>query len=334
MKFSTSPLHVLALVGAFSLAACASEAAEMHAVTDSAETTPDPSGAPYPIVLMHGMAGFGQLKVGPVEVTYFKNVVQDLTKRGESVFVTIVPPYDTSEVRAEAAAAQIDQILKTTGKKKVNLIGHSQGGMDARVLASPNGLGYGDRIASITTVATPHRGSEVAQAILDAVDVLPDGATDDVLDGALKLLEITAYELKTDAHIRAQGTELTPSYMANTFNPKYVDDARVVYKSYGGRTNLQPGLSSCGDSTYENHPLDLDAAQPALVGLAAFLYDGIRAKDNDGLVTIDSARWGTFEQCIPADHLQEVGQFGAFNYTFDQVAFFRSVVERVRTAGF
>jgi triacylglycerol lipase len=327
-------MKFIALLGAFALAACATEAADVHAVTDSAETTPDPSGAPYPVVLMHGMAGFGQLKVGPVEVTYFKDVVEDLTKHGESVFVTIVPPYDTSEVRAAAAKTQIDAILAKTGKRKVNLIGHSQGGLDARVLASPNGLGYGDKIASITTVATPHRGSAVADALLDAVDTLPPGAIDDVLDGALKLLELTAYELQTDVHIRAQGTQLTTKYMASTFNPKYVDDARVVYKSYGGRTNLQAGLSDCGDATYANDPFDLDAAQPALAPLAAFLYDGFSARDNDGLVTVASARWGTFEQCVPADHLQEVGQFGPFNYTFDQVAFFRSVVERVRKAGF
>jgi triacylglycerol lipase len=330
--------HALAMLAAatvFALPAC-SAAPDDSAAAESAETAPDLSGAPYPVVLMHGMAGFGELKVGPVEVTYFKDVIADLTKRGESAFITIVPPYDTSEVRAAAAATQIDAILKQTGKKKVNLIGHSQGGLDARVLASPNGLGWGDKIASITTVSTPHHGTAVADALLAAVDALPAGGAiaDDVVNDALELLEITAYELQTDPDIRAQGTELTTAYMEKTFNPKYVDDPRVVYTSYAGRTNLETGLLDCGDAVYKNDPFSLDLVQPAFAATAVFLTDGLHLRDNDGLVTVASARWGTFQQCLPADHLQEVGQFAPFASTFDQVAFFRTVVERVRSAGF
>jgi triacylglycerol lipase len=328
--------HALALLVAGSglaSTACGS-ATDDSAAAESAETTPDPSGAPYPVVLMHGMAGFGELKVGPIDVTYFKDVIADLTEHGESAFITIVPPYDTSEVRAQSAATQIDAILKQTGKKKVNLIGHSQGGLDARVLASPNGLGWGDRIASITTVSTPHHGTAVADALLAAVDTLPArGVVDDVVNDALELLEITAYELQTEPNLRAQGTELTTAYMEKTFNPKYIDDPRVVYTSYAGRTNLQTGLLDCGDAVYRNDPFSLDVAQPALSGTAAFLTDGLHLRDNDGLVTVASARWGTFQQCVPADHLQEVGQFAPFDH-FDQVAFFRTVVERVRSAGF
>lgn len=330
MKF-----FALGLLGALALSmtACAADAGEEAVSTESA-TTVDPSGAPYPVVLLHGMAGFGKLEVGPVQVTYFKGVVEELTKHGESVYVTLAPPYDTSEVRAQAIAKQIDDILARTGKKKVNLIGHSQGGLDARVLASPHGLGYGDRIASITTVATPHRGSAVADALLDAVDVLPEGPVDEVLDGALKLLEVTAYELKTDAHLRAQGTELTEKYMKNVFNPKYDNDARVKYASYAGRTNLRTGILDCGDAHYANDPLDVRLAQPLLAPLALFLEEGLALKINDGLVTVDSAKWGTFEECVAADHLQEVGQLGPFTGGFDSVGLFTRIVSRIRKAGF
>lgn len=326
-------LHHLALVGLLSLVACSAESAE-EATTATESVTADPSGAPYPVVLLHGMAGFGKLEVGPVQVTYFKGVVEELTKHGESVFVTLAPPYDTSDVRAPVIAKQIDEILAKTGKKKVNLIGHSQGGLDARVLASPNGLGYGDRIASITTVATPHRGSAVADALLEAVDVLPEGPVDEVLDGALKLLEITAYELHTDAHLRAQGTMLTEKYMREVFNPKYKDDPRVAYKSYAGRTNLRTGVLDCGGATYPNDPFDIRMSQPMLTPLAVFLEEGLALKVNDGLVTVESAKWGTFEECVPADHLQEVGQFGPFTGGFDSVGLFNNIVKRIRKAGF
>ncbi len=216
----------------------------------------------------------------------------------------------------------------------MNLIGHSQGGLDARVLASPNGLGWGDRIASITTVSTPHHGTAVADALIAATSGPGGGVVDDVVDDALELLEITAYELQTDASIRAQGTELTIAYMEKTFNPKYVDDPRVVYTSYAGRTNLQTGLLDCGDAVYKNDPFSLDVVQPAFAATAVFLTDGFHFRENDGLVTVASARWGTFQQCVAADHLQEVGQFAPFDHSFDQVTFFRTVVERVRGAGF
>jgi triacylglycerol lipase len=294
---------------------------------------PATTGAPYPIVLMHGMSGFGQLNLGVANITYFEGVVEDLTKHGESVFVTIVPPYDTSEARAAALATQIDTILKRTGKGKVNLVGHSQGGMDARVITSPNGLGYGNRVASVTTIATPHRGSKVADTVLKLLDYLPADVVDSVTGDFLKLIEKTAFELDSDAHLRQQITELSERYMATVFNPKYVDAPGVLYMSYAGRTNLRSGVGVCDGGKYANQPADLDATQVALAPLAIFLEEG-KLRVNDGLVPVDSAKWGVFQQCVPADHLKEVGQLGPAASSFDHLQLFRDIVARVRKAGF
>ncbi len=306
------------------------------AATPSSPTpapAPAPLGAPYPIVLMHGMSGFGQLEFGPIGITYFDGVVEDLTKHGESVFVTVVPPYDTSEARAAALATQIDDILKRTGKAKVNLVGHSQGGMDARVITSPQGLGYGDRVASVTTIATPHHGSKVADAVLGLVDALPADVVDSITGDFLKLVEKTAFELQTDAHLRQQVTELSEQYMATVFNPKYKDAPGVLYMSYAGRTNLRTGIGVCDDGKYDNDPLSVDVTQAALAPLAIFLEEG-QLKVNDGLVTVQSAKWGTFQQCVPADHLKEVGQLAPAASSFDHLQLFRDIVARVRKAGF
>ena len=294
---------------------------------------PAPLGAPYPVVLMHGMSGFGELKLGPVGITYFDGVVEDLTKRGESVFVTIVPPYDTSEERAKALSSQIDDILKRTGKAKVNLVGHSQGGMDARVITSPQGLGYGNRVASVTTIATPHKGSKIADAVLGLVDNLPADVVDAITGDFLKLIEKTAFELQSDAHLRQQVIEISEQYMSTVFNPKYKDAPGVLYMSYAGRTNLRTGIGVCDDGKYGNAPFDLDATQVALAPLAIFLEEG-QFKVNDGLVTVNSAKWGVFQQCVPADHLKEVGQLGPAAQTFDHLQLFRDVVARVRSAGY
>jgi len=283
------------------------------------------------------MGGFDKL-TGPVPLTYFNDVIADLAASGETdVYATVAPPYDSSEDRAQAILPQIQEILAETGKDKVNLVGHSQGGMDARLIASPAGSAFGAHVASVTTVATPHQGSLVADAVLGTLQGVPPAVVDQVTTAALSLLEKSAYDVQTDPNLRAQMTELSQQYMTTVFNPKYSDDPRVAYSSYGGRTNLETGQADCGSAVYPDNPTRVDAAQPEVQALAQFLQ-GTTDVTNDGLVTVQSARWGTFLQCVPADHLKEVGQIaqnGADPMSgFDHLVLFRQVVARIRAAGY
>jgi triacylglycerol lipase len=217
----------------------------------------------------------------------------------------------------------------------LNLIGHSQGGLDARVIASPRGLAYGDRIASVTTVGAPHRGSKVADASLGLLPGVPASQLDAMTHSFLMLLEDGFYDVKSDPHLFAQATEMTEAYMAGTFNPEYGDDPRVHYASYAGRTNLEDGRGACDGSLIPNDPTQKDVAQPMLTPTATFLEAS--GEPSDGLVPVESARWGEFMGCIPADHLKEVGLFvnGADPVSgFDHLAFFRDVVFRLRASGY
>jgi len=54
--------------------------------------------------------------------------------------------------------ARIEEILRETGAGKVNLIGHSQGSLTARYAAAKRP----DWVASVTSVAGPNHGSELA----------------------------------------------------------------------------------------------------------------------------------------------------------------------------
>ena len=101
-------------------------------------------------------------------------------------------------------------------------------------------------------------------------------------------------------------------------------------------TNLQDGLPDCNDALYPDDPSKLDDAWPPLQASAQFL-EAKQKKPNDGLVTIQSAKWGTFMQCVPDDHMSEVGQL---NLTapdsrsgFWHLDFFRLVVSRLRDRG-
>ena len=117
----------------------------------------------YPIVLAHGLAGFDKV-FGAVD--YFFGIPEALRAGGAEVYVTQVSAYNTSEERGEQLLAQIEQIVATSGKPKVNIIGHSQGGLDARYVAAVRP----DLVASVTTVGTPHGNEPLVDAILSSYD--------------------------------------------------------------------------------------------------------------------------------------------------------------------
>jgi triacylglycerol lipase len=58
--------------------------------------------------------------------------------------------------RAQQLATQIEQL----GCERVNIVAHSMGGLDARYAIAC--LGMAPRIASLTTIGTPHRGTPLA----------------------------------------------------------------------------------------------------------------------------------------------------------------------------
>jgi triacylglycerol lipase len=71
--------------------------------------------------------------------------------------VTKVPPIAGIEARASRLG---EQIAAAYPDEPVHLIGHSMGGLDARMLlADPE---WGQRILSLTTIGTPHLGSPIA----------------------------------------------------------------------------------------------------------------------------------------------------------------------------
>ena len=125
-------------------------------------TTADlPRGCPRigaPIVLAHGLFGFNRIGLGPFTLaSYFRGIPALLEAGGNRVLVTRVHP--TAGVYRRAWKLKRD-ILAAFPDEPVHLIGHSMGGLDARALmADP---AWDGQILSLTTIATPHLGSEIA----------------------------------------------------------------------------------------------------------------------------------------------------------------------------
>jgi triacylglycerol esterase/lipase EstA (alpha/beta hydrolase family) len=273
-----------------------------------------PGGGPYPFVLCHGMGGFDAL--GPLE--YFYGVADHLTDLGYEVYTTEVPQFDSVAARAAALAPQIDAILAASGADKVNLIGHSQGGLDIRYLVSS--LGYGSVVASITTVGTPHYGTPVADLVMG---ILP-ASTTEVLDALLALFGPVLGQ-SPEADLMAGLADLTTVNMTTAFNPANPDDPGVAYYSVGGVCTLPP-------FTPYTPGVD-DLCDIEVQATYLFLLDAAGA--NDGLLPETSAHWGTYLGVIPADHLDEVGQIaGITSLAFDHLAFYANLAAFLRMEGF
>ncbi|CAN6959764.1 MULTISPECIES: hypothetical protein [Psychrobacter] len=87
----------------------------------------------YPVVLVHGANGFNRL-FGVLD--YFYGIPQALINGGSNVFATKTSAIHNSEFRGEQLLQQVKIISAISGSPKVNLLGHSQGGIDIRYVAA------------------------------------------------------------------------------------------------------------------------------------------------------------------------------------------------------
>jgi triacylglycerol lipase len=267
-------------------------------------------GPPYPIVLVHGFSGFTSL--GPLE--YFFEVKERLEDEGHVVYTPALPPYNDSADRARTLANVIDAVIDETNKAKVHLIGHSQGGVDSR--RAIVGLGYEDRVASLITVASPHRGTSLADDAVSAPEGLLNpagrmlawmiGAVDDP-PNQVEFDDGDAEAEGWDADLDDAIDQLSTEGMAH-FNAAHPNPEGLPIFSVAGYSNLQGAPGFCDNALWDWHG-NVDAQDTLLLGPAAMIA-GFDLVHNDGIVPTHSAQWGTLLACIPADHFDQVGQIG------------------------
>ncbi|KAI8881948.1 alpha/beta-hydrolase [Backusella circina FSU 941] len=245
-----------------------------------------------PIVLCHGLYGFD--KIGPdalplLQIQYWGGIENALAKLGANVIVTKVPSTGSIWERAQTLHSILKSILDG---QDVNFVAHSMGGLDCRYLISHiKERPY--KVNSLTTISTPHRGSPVMDWFRDNVGVgmaLVQAQMDHnklhhqtgdhqiymnaFLQKAIQLLDTAAY------------ANLTTDYCRDHFNPNTPNDPKVKYYSYGASAKF-PSWSLF------NLPCQLIKEREGL---------------NDGLVSVDSAKWGVYLKTLEADHWDLNGQ--------------------------
>ncbi|KAI9817261.1 MAG: hypothetical protein M1827_001374 [Pycnora praestabilis] len=247
-----------------------------------------------PIVLAHGLMGFDELHLAGSlfpGIHYWRGITEALTANGIEVIIASVPA--TASIEDRAAKLGVD-ISKKAGGKKVNIIAHSMvrreihisldfnlftfrgtirkyaehsqfhrligtiRGLDSRYMVSclrpPN-----VDVLSLTTVASPHRGSAFADHCFERIGV-------ERVPKIYKALEFL--RMQSGAF-----SQLTRRYMRETFNPKTPDVEGIRYFSYGA--TVQPSLWS---SFRLSHRI-IEEEEGA----------------NDGLVSVDSSKWGIYK---------------------------------------
>lgn len=259
----------------------------------------------YPIVLAHGMSGFDEI-AGVLD--YWFGIPGDLRERGAKVYVTTVSQFNSTELRGEQLIDQIETIVAISGKPKVNLIGHSHGGLDIRYVATVRP----DLVASVTAIGSPHKGAELATWLEENVE--DGGFTQQViasLAGALGdvLAFLTGHSNPQDA-IAALGS-LSASGLA-TFNASYPQG--VPTSACGEGAFVVNGIRyySWSGTGILTHALDI---LDPLMAVTSLFY----SEANDGLVGRCSSHLGdVIRDNYFHNHIDEI------NHTLGLVSIFES----------
>jgi triacylglycerol lipase len=277
----------------------------------------------YPIVLAHGMAGFDSL-FGIYH--YWTGVPQILTKDGAKVYVTLVPQFNSTEARGEVLLAQVEEILAVSGAAKVNLIGHSHGGLDSRYVASV----APELVASVTTIGSPHGGAELADFLRNNVK---DGGFGEKALGLFanslgSLLALLGGVRDTPQDSIAALTALTSAHMA-AFNLEHPAGVPSTWCGEGAyEANGVRYFSWSGGRALTNvlDPSDW------MLSLASLVY----SEKNDGLVGVCSSHLGqVIRDDYRLNHLDEVNQAFGLVHLFGPKpeSLFRIHANRLKNGG-
>jgi triacylglycerol lipase len=246
----------------------------------------------HPLVFCHGMLAMTMLRMQmPADTNSFIHLRPFLTERGiDALFPNVAPTGGVLE-RAEQLR---DQIHRWTDEP-VNIIAHSMGGLDARCLISR--LGLAQRVRSLTTVSTPHRGSALAEWFhVHFRQRLPLFMTLEALG-----LNITGFGDCRPGRCRE-------------FNDRTPDAPGVRYFSYTAAVT-----------------------PPRITPLLRRAWGIVTPQEgpNDGIVSVRSARWGEDLGTIAVDHFAQTpdGLFTRPDENFDTLGFYSRLIEGLARRG-
>ncbi|KAG7088830.1 hypothetical protein E1B28_012785 [Marasmius oreades] len=285
----------------------------------------DPLRAPrHPIVLCHGLYGFdtrGPSSFPSMRMHYWSNVLSILRgKLGAEVIITSVPGTGSISSRAEHLDRQLREKARGRG---MNFMAHSMGGLDCRhLIAHCKPEEY--KPLSLTTISTPHRGSPfmdwcsenfgLGKLATEGKDLLARASKEETMSEKEKRDNFSSLSLSSlpssfttllmsvlDSPAYAN---LTSTYLQDVFNPATPDNPNVKYFSVAGRmptVNVwhpfwlpKMVLDDVEQKTRQRLEVEWERNNPNGSERERPLWARQEEWGNDGLVTIQSAKWGEF----------------------------------------
>lgn len=290
----------------------------------------------YPIILVHGVCGFDSI-AGLVD--YWYGVSDKLKAGGAKVKSAKLSAQSNNDVRANQLLEQIQAFLAETGAKKVNIIAHSHGSTTSRqaMYMRP------DLVASLTTIAGPHKGSPVADfanekippTIIDLGSIAGNvlGKAIDLVSGNDGLSQDTAGLIK---HFTKAGiAEFNRNYPSA--GVPVSDDA--VARGASSETFVRNGISYpvkyyswTGNQQLTNVLDVIDYLWPVLHIINK--YYGMN--DDDGFVGVNGSHFGeVIGDNFPWNHADEVNHLLGIRKPFstDPTTVIREHANRLKLAG-
>jgi len=286
----------------------------------------------YPIVLVSGIFGFDDGVFNKFD--YFYKVAENLERSGAEVYTAgSVSGLNSSEVRGEQLAREIEDFLESTGHKKVNLIGHSHGGPTIRYVASV----YPEMVASATSVSGVNWGTPVADFALNIakfpiigkpIIVLGASAIDAIFD------VIFGLQFVSDKDALASFRSLSTKG-ALEFNAKYPEGMPSEYCGEGPEL-AENGVRYYSWSGNKKATFILDPLDAVLVITGSRPFFRREFRDNDGLVSSCSSHLGrVIKDDYRMNHYDTVNQFRGKHSLFetDPITVYRTHVNRLKKLG-
>ncbi|WP_426780885.1 alpha/beta fold hydrolase [Pseudomonas syringae] len=287
----------------------------------------------YPLLLVPGLLGFVRLLVYP----YWFGIVKALERGGATVIPVMVSGVNSTEIRGEQLLKVIEQTVREIGVAKVNLIGHSQGALTVRYVAARRP----DLVASVTSVAGPNYGSELADYLERH---FPPGTLGGrVVNAVIGLLAWTIVAFETGYRGPKLPMDITASHQSLTttgvalFNRQYSQGLPAVWgengeelvdgvRYYSWSGILKPGVTNRGRNLIDGTNVTCR--------IFARTFRKERGQ-SDGMVGRFSSHLGTvIGDDFPLDHFDIVNQtFGLVGKGADPVRLFMEHAARLKAAG-
>jgi triacylglycerol lipase len=216
----------------------------------------------YPVMLVHGIVAHDRWKLYNF---FWGRIPEVFRKNGIKVYFGNTDAWGSCASNARILKNTIEKVLQETGAEKVNIISHSKGGLDSRYLICKRN--FADKVASLTTICTPHMGAELADLIYDKLIVY-----NKAVKKTLKIFGKLYGDINPNLH--NVNYQLTTAKMKE-FNKEIKMDDKVYYQS----------LYTVMKNSFDD-----------LMFFYSYLYLDNAAGDSDGVVSEKSDKWGNYRK--------------------------------------